>query len=257
MGDSIAFHGAKGAALAERPQAWLCDREGLGLDCAAVRIKAMQLTQLQHQDRLKAVACHDFVRALPFELSNRKAHAAPQVLSAGGGTALEKGNLFVALLRCSAIPARLRMYALASDHLRGLVGGPGIALHPVVEAYVAQRWVGSDTFHLDVPLALVGRRRLHREGQRCGWGVNLAGAPAWDGASDAFAIFDWRKPAAHPAFDWGVFHDSEDFAQVAATLAGALKPGATPVRSWFESWTVGRMRLDGNAPVRAMKLTVR
>src|SRR5438105_2046923 len=207
MDDSIAFHGAKAGAPAEQPGTWLCEREGLGLDCAAVRIKAMQLTQLRHHDGPKAAACHDFVRAIPFELSNRRAHAAPHVLSAGSGTALEKGNLLVALLRCSAIPSRLRMYALAGDHLRGLVSWHCVVLHPVVEAFIAQRWVGTDTFHLDVPLALAARRRLLRERQRCGWGVNLGGAAAWDGTGDAFAIFDWRQPAAHAAFDWGVFHD--------------------------------------------------
>jgi len=250
MVESIAFHGAKAGTLAERPDAWLSDHDALGLDCAAVRIKAMQLTQLLREDSQKAVACHDFVRAIPFELSHRRAHPAPQVLSAGSGTALEKANVFVALLRCSGIGARLRMYALASDHLRGLAGDRGIVLHPVVEAFIGQRWVGTDTFHLDVPLALAGHRRLHREGQRCGWGVRLGGAAAWDGTSDAFAVFDWRRAAAHPAFDWGAFHDSDDFAQVAATLAVALKAGATPVRSWFESWTVGRMRLDGNTAAR-------
>jgi hypothetical protein len=232
-------------SIAIRPDTWLCEREALGLDCAAIRIKAMQLTQLRHRDAEKAVACHDFVRAVTFELNNRRAHAAPHVLSSGAGTALEKGNLLVALMRCCGIPSRLRMYALTGDHLRGLVSWQTIVLHPVVEALVAQRWVGADTFHLDVSLALAARRRLAREGQRCGWGIHLGGAAAWDGDSDAFAIFDWRRPAAHAALDWGVFHDSDDFAQFAATLSGALRPGPTPMRSWVESWVIGRMRQAG------------
>jgi hypothetical protein len=251
MADSISMQEAQTETRAsELPDRWLCEHSALGLDCAAIRIKAMQLTQLRHQDGAKAVACHDFVRAISFELSNRRAHTASQVLSAGRGTALEKGNLLVALLRCSEIPARLRMYALAGDHLRGLVSWQCVVLHPVVEAFVAQRWVGTDTFHLDVSLALAGRRRLLREGQRCGWGVNLDGDAAWDCARDAFAVFDWRKPAAQAAFDWGVFHDSDDFARVAATLTGALKPSATPMRNWVESWVIGRMRLDGDSAVR-------
>jgi hypothetical protein len=234
-------------ADAQPLQRWLDDHSALGLDCAAIRIKALQLTQLQHHETQKAVACHDFVRAIPFESSHRRANAASHVLSAGGGTATEKANLLVALLRCSAIPSRLRMFALAGDHLRGLASSQGVVLHPVVEAFVAQRWIGTDTFHLDVPLALAARSRLAREGRRCGWGVHLGGAAAWDGDSDAFAIFDGRRPAAHAAFDWGVFHDSDDFAQFAATLTGALKPGATPMRSWFESWVIGRMRQGGGA----------
>jgi hypothetical protein len=251
MADSISMQKAQAEThVPESPEGWLCDHSALGLDASAVRIKAMQLTQLRRQAGAKAAACHDFVRAIPFELSNRHAHAAPHVLSAGRGTALEKGNLLVALLRCSAIPARLRMYALAGDHLRGLVSWQCIVLHPVVEAFIERRWIGTDTFHLDVSLALAGRRRLLREGQRCGWGVNLGGAAAWDGERDAFAIFDWRKPAAHAAFDWGVFHDSDDFARVAATLTGALKPSATPMRNWLESWVIGRMRLDGDSAVR-------
>jgi hypothetical protein len=251
MADSISMQKAQAEThVPESPDGWLCDHSALGLDASAVRIKAMQLTQLRRQAGAKAAACHDFVRAIPFELSNRRAHAAPHVLSAGRGTALEKGNLLVALLRCSAIPARLRMYALAGDHLRGLVSWQCIVLHPVVEAFIERRWIGTDTFHLDVSLALAGRRRLLREGQRCGWGVNLGGAAAWDGERDAFAIFDWRKPAAHAAFDWGVFHDSDDFARVAATLTGALKPSATPMRNWLESWVIGRMRLDGDSAVR-------
>jgi hypothetical protein len=115
----------------------------------------------------------------------------------------------------------------------------------VVEAFVAARWVGTDTFHLDLPLAQAGRRRLLREGQRCGWGVNLAGAAKWDGASDAFAIFDWRRPAAQPAFDCGVFHDAVEFAQAAPALTAAALPGRTPIRNWLETWAVGRLRLDG------------
>jgi len=238
MSNSTPAAPAGATCSTERPESWLGDHGVLGLACAATRIKALQLTQLLHGERFKAVACHDFVRSVPLQWSARRTRGAGQVLSTGRGTAMEKADLLVALLRSSGIAARLRVYSLPADHLRGIAGAQATVLHPVVEAFLANRWVGTDTFHLDASLALAARRRLLHEGSRCGWGVRLDGAATWDGRNDAFCILTAN------AFDWGVFRDSADFAQTAARLAVALKPASSFWGNWRVAWTLGRLRHD-------------
>jgi hypothetical protein len=131
--------------------AWLADGESLVLSHSAIRIRTMRLTQLEHAEHLRAVACHEFVRSLKTDIRKRQPCAAPDVLASCRGTPVEKSNLLIALLRSCGIPSRLRIY-LRDDG----------RLHPVVEARVALRWIATDRHHTE-------------------------GGTSWDGQSNAIA----------------------------------------------------------------------
>lgn len=229
-------------ADAGRGPEWLSDPPSLRVQCSALRIKAMQLTQLLPDESLRAIACHDHVRALQLRFEIRPPRAVPDVMRSPAGTAMEKSDFLVALLRACGMPARLRVYSVRAHHLRGLVDDVETVVHPIVEVSIKRRWVAVDTHHLDVALAIGGRTKLLREGARCGYGLHLDGAAFWNGRDDALSLFCAHDPRTIPIRDWGVFHDAAQFTELAHGLRHGTADHATPFAALKLSSRVRRLR---------------
>jgi hypothetical protein len=224
---------------------WLQD--SAALDLAAVHLQAKRLTQLLPQDRAKARACHDFVRRIRLGFASGPARTAPEVLQATQANALEKGTLLVALLRCCGIPARLRVFAVSGEHLQGL-HDVELTTHSIVEAHVEGRWVRTDTYLMDVALALGSRTKLLQSGRRWGWGLCLEGAAFWNGAEDALMLFGAGGGEVAPLLDFGMFHDWMQFNSLAASLGQTLSSRIGIVQKMRVGQRAAQLRAEAPRP---------
>lgn len=185
----------------------------------SIRIKAAQLTQLVAGESRRAVVCHDYVRSLKLQMGRHLGRGAAVAMTTRAGTALDKCDLLIALLRCSGITARLRLYIVRSEVFRGLRDDePPGTLHPVVECFVNARWVAVDTFQMDVALALGARVKLLNEHARWGYGIHLNGAVNWDGCCDAYCFLHHGDTVTAPVRDCGTFNSMRELLGFATAM---------------------------------------
>lgn len=171
----------------EEPHRWLRRTRFLDLADAKLRLRARSLTQLATGEREKALAVYGFVKRVPFARTFKLRLRTPrQVLDAGRGDALDKVGLMVALLRIAGIPARIRFVQLPGDMLCGLISRMAVAARPVVEAWIGERWVATDTYIFDAAYMAAARSRLAEAGWDGGYGIHRDGASIWNGVHDAF-----------------------------------------------------------------------
>ncbi len=212
---------------------WLSSTRLVDLNDPKLRILAMSLTQLADTDAQKVMAIHGFIKTMPFGCAASFEHmSAGDVLRSGQGDCHTKGTLFVALMRCAGLPARLRFVTMPSDFLYGIISLPKINIvHAIGEVYVGQRWVRTDTYVADDVLEAEAVRLLTREGRHMGYGIHLNGARHWDAFHDAFGQSAVSDPASLPLQDWGVAHDPEQF--YAAATDPSLKMGWMTRVKWM------------------------
>ncbi len=206
----------------------------LDLDDSKLRIQAMRITQLASTDVHKAVLVHDYIKALPFGCIALNGHqGAAVVLKSQRGDCHTKGTLFVALLRSSGIPARLRFVSLQGAFLRGIVdlGNTNIT-HAIGEAYLNERWVQADSYVADDALEASALGRLKQEGRVLGYGIHAHGRRYWSGLDDAHGQYAAEDPSSLPLIDFGVAHDPECFY--------ANQPSLLDKSSWVTraKWTI-------------------
>jgi hypothetical protein len=192
---------------------WLRATPLLDLDNAKLRVQAHRLTQRVGSVTEQAVAIHAYLKSLPFGCIAHFDHVrASEVLSQGRGDCHTKGTLFVALCRIAQIPARLRFLGLPAAFLHGVIDpGKDQISHAVAEVQINGRWVQTDAYVVDAPLALGARRRLLTEGLRCGYGIHIDGEHNWNGNSDSHEQFSKADAHSMPTADWGVAHDPQHF----------------------------------------------
>ena len=197
----------------EVPSYWLGSTRLLDLNDPKLRIQAMSLTQLSDTDTQKVVAIHEFIKAMPFACVTGFDHVpAATVLRNGYGDCHTKGTLFVALLRCVGLPARLRFVTLSSAFLHGIITPPqNTVIHAIGEVYLDERWIQTDTYVTDIELESSAERLLLDQGRRLGYGIHLDGARQWDAFNDAHGQSAASDEASLPVQDWGVAHDPEQF----------------------------------------------
>lgn len=195
------------------PSQWKGPTRLLDLNDPKLRIQAMSLTQLSDTDTQKVVAIHEFIKALPFGCVAGFDHVpAAGVLRSGYGDCHTKGTLFVALLRCAGLPARLRFVTLSSDFLFGIITPPQNSVtHAIGEVYLGGRWIQTDTYVADVELENCAEKLLIEQGRKAGYGIHLHGARQWDAFNHAHAQSAASDEASLPIVDWGVAHDPEQF----------------------------------------------
>lgn len=200
-------------SLNNAPAHWLGATRLLDLDDSKVRIQAMRLTQLAETDAQKAVLVHNFIKQMPFGCVARFDHAtAGAVLRSNQGDCHTKGTLFVALLRCAGVPARLRFVTLTGAFLHGIIDvGDNPITHAIGEVFVGGRWVQTDTYVTDTELESEAAVLLRAHGRQVGWGIHIDGWRFWDGLQDAHGQFVPSDAASLPLRDWGVAHDPADF----------------------------------------------
>jgi Transglutaminase-like superfamily len=185
----------------------------LDLDDSKLRIQAMRITQLASSDAHKAVLIHDYLKSLPFGCVRSHGHVtAGEVLKSGRGDCHTKGTLFVALLRSSGVPARLRFVSLTGAFLRGIIdSGDANITHAIGEVYLEGQWIQSDTYVADDALEIQALSLLAREGRALGYGVHALGSRYWSGLQHAHGQYTIQDPSSLPLVDFGVAHDPESF----------------------------------------------
>ena len=193
---------------------WLRNTDLLQHDHPKVRLLALKLTQLKPGAREKAMACHQFVRQMPFGHAGDAATTSSlAVLEAGMGDCFTKSTLFIALLRSIGIAARARVVAMPPGYLRSVNDTAANTIeHVFTEVLLEGRWLGVDSYVVDPDLGLAARVRLINEKRQCGYGVHLKGQVGWDGKSSSFGQFSMDDPAGLPVLDLGAFDDVKQFA---------------------------------------------
>lgn len=208
---------------------WLRPTVQLDLHHPKVHFTGLKLTQSHQSVARRVSAIRDFVRRMPFQVSQDRARiSASEVLDQRTGDCHTKGLLFTALCRTSEIPARLRFYRIRSGFLKGLLAyGPDTMAHAVGQAFVDGKWVSTDTYVID-PQLFVQALVLNGSEEA----TRLACRTTWDGASDAIQHFG----PADVLRDYGVFDDVAHFQR----SAGAAPGWWTRVRSSFEAHAVNQ-----------------
>ena len=134
------------------------------------------------------------------------------MLKSGRGDCHTKGTLFVALLRSSGVPARLRFLSLPNAFLRGILdAGDTNITHAIGEVYLEGKWIQSDTYVADDALEIQALTVLQQEGQSLGYGIHAQGRRYWSGLQDAHGQYTTRDPASLPLIDFCVARDPECF----------------------------------------------
>jgi hypothetical protein len=194
------------------PRRWLGASSLIDLEDPKLRLRVRSLTQLAKDDREKALAVYGYVKRLPmarrFKLRLRTAR---QVLNAGRGDAPDKATLLVAMLRIAGLAARIRYIALRGEILRGLTSNVSQAARPLVEVWLNERWVRTDTYIFDATYMAAARQRLKDRGWDWGYGIHVQGEMMWDGREDAFV--SGKPVASNPMLvgELGVFDDPLQF----------------------------------------------
>jgi Transglutaminase-like superfamily len=196
-----------------KPSDWLGATRLLDLDDSRLRIQAMRITQLASTDVQKATLIHDFIKAMPFGCVAGFDHVpAVSVLKSGHGDCHTKGTLFVALLRCAGVPARLRFVTLTGEFLHGIIDmGQNTITHAVGEVYLQERWVQTDTYVTDSILEAQAMTLLTQHNISTGYGIHRQGKRFWNGLQHAHGQYAGADPSSLPRHDWGVAHDPEQF----------------------------------------------
>ena len=192
---------------------WLGSTQLLDLNDPKLRIQAMRITQLASNATQKAVFIHDFVKSLPFGCVAAFDHVpAADVLRAGRGDCHTKGTLFVALLRASGVPARLRFVSLSSKFLAGIIDVTQESItHAVGEVYLSGRWVQTDTYVTDEQFEMRAWGKLVERGLRVGLGIHVNADRYWSGQKDSHAQYSDKDLSSLPLEDLGVAHDPKYF----------------------------------------------
>ena len=212
----------------------------LDLNDPKLRIQAISLTQLADTDTQKVVAIHRFIKAITFGRAACFDHvSAGNVLSSRQGDCHTKGALFVALMRCVGLPARLRFVTIPGTFLRGIISLPNAKcqmpnanmVHAIAEVYLGERWVHINTYVADKMLEVKAAQLLVQQGLVAGYGIHLDGAREWDALHDAYGQSALSDPSSLPLQNWGVAHDPEQF--YAAATDPSLKMGWTTLVKWM------------------------
>lgn len=194
-------------------QRWLADTALLQFEHPKIRLLAKKLTQLKSTPREQAVACFQYMRALPFGcIADSTGTPAIAVLRAGMGDCHTKSTLLIALLRSIGIPSRMRFVTMKPDFLHGIIdtGGQPIE-HAYTEVLLNGEWQAVDSYVVDVRLAAAAKARLAKEGRQLGYGMHREGSISWDGNGPSFGQFTSTDPDSLPLHDWGAFDDPYQF----------------------------------------------
>ena len=220
--------------VADDPSLSLGNTRLLDLDNSKLRLQALRITQLAAGDIQKAIGIHDFIKSLPFGCPTTGGHtSAAQVLKSRRGDCHSKGTLFVALLRATGIPARLRFVSLSGAFLRGILDMKENSItHAIGEVYLNGQWAQTDSYVADVELETLALAKLDSEGQLLGYGIHVRGDRYWNGLKNAHGQYASDDPSSLPLIDFGVHHDPE--------LFYATQPRLLDQNSWLTraKWSI-------------------
>ena len=196
----------------DEPVHWLGSSALLDLGDPKLRLKVHSLVQLCKTDREKALAVYGYVKRLPLARRLKlRPLTAREVYDAGRGDSPDKATLLVAMLRIARIPARIRMVGVSGEILRGVAPSVKEAYRPIVEVYLNDRWLRTDTFIYDAACMAAARQRLKDLGWEWGYGIHVNGNTLWDGHEDAFLGGVPTECDLMVTGDYGLFNDAAHF----------------------------------------------
>ena len=199
-------------APSEEPGHWLASSPLLDLEDPKLRLRVHALTQLCKSEREKALALYGFVKRMPFAKGLKlRLNTAREVLEAGRGDAPDKATLLLALLRLAGIPARIRYLMLRGDILRGLTSAMPTAARPLLEVWLHQRWLRTDTYIFDAAYMAAARDRLKERGWEWGWGIHVGGHAIWDAMGDSYLAGVPTESDPMVLEDLGLYADPLEF----------------------------------------------
>jgi transglutaminase-like putative cysteine protease len=203
---------------------WLRDTPLLNISHPKLRLTAKKLTDRMGSPAAKAAAIHRSLRGMPFgAVADSVGTTSIQVLKNGRGDCHCKSTLFVAMLRSLDIPARMRFVTLKPDFLHGVIDLADTPVeHAVVEVWLNDAWVSTDSHVVDAGLATAAKLKLKLEKRSLGYGMHVRGQVNWDGSADSHAQFLPDDPDSAPLHDWGVFDDPYQFYHQTPYLAERL-----------------------------------
>jgi hypothetical protein len=218
-------HYAIAASGPNAPEHWLGDTPQLQLKHPRVRFLAKRLTQRHGDAYQKALACFEWVRALPFQfVPGGSALSAPEAIQLCEGDGRTKTIVLVALLRSAGLPSRIRVLSLPPYFLHGLLQTDGkLFKHFITEVNIDDHWLAVDTYIYDASLTLAVRSRLEFEQRHMGYGLHLAGDAGWPVRRSAFAHFKASDPHSEPRRQWGTYDDLQTF---------NVHHGRNPLHQW-------------------------
>jgi hypothetical protein len=184
----------------------------MDLEDPKLRLRVRALVQLCKNDRERALAVYGYVKRLP--LARRwklRLSTAREVYDAGRGDAPDKATLLVAMLRIAGLPARIRYVALTGEILRGIAPGVAHAGRPMLEVWLQERWVRTDTYIFDPACMAAARQRLRDRGWEWGYGIHVHGHMVWNGVEDAFLGGVPTECDLMVVRDMGVYDDPAQF----------------------------------------------
>ncbi len=217
---------------------WTRNTDLLQLDHPRIRVFAMRLTQLLRTPAERAQACFDHVRRMPFVWSSAPYETtAPAVILSGCGDMHTKSTLFVALLRASGIPARIRALTVSSEHLRGLLPGKMKSVEHILTEVMLPGcgWLSVDAYNMDPSISMPGRFALANERCKSGYGIHLNGAHTWNGRGNALAFLGCAPGGTATTLDLGCFHEVQHFRRTAQSQGRFA-------RGWLSTF-MGNLRL--------------
>lgn len=200
-------------ADAAHSRRWLGPSPLIDLEDPKLRLRVRALTQLCKNERETALAVYAFVKRLPLR-TRMKLHSptAREVYDAGRGDAFDKATLMVAMLRMAGLPSRLRFIELGGEILRGLPGGRmRPAVRPVLEVWLQEQWLRTDTYIYDAECMAAARQRLKDLDWEWGYGIHVNAAMVWNGHESAFLGGVPTECDLMVLRDLGVFHDPLEF----------------------------------------------
>jgi hypothetical protein len=175
--------------VSDLPDDWLHSTPLLDLSDPKLRLKTRSLTQLARTERQKALAIYAYVKRLPYAKRIKLEYpTARDVIEQRSGDGDDKATLFVAMLRGAGIAARIRYEEMKGAMLRGLIPGPNPpdAARPLVEIWLDEHWVRTDTYIYDANYVSAAMRSIRARGWKFGWGLHLDADLLWNGKDDAF-----------------------------------------------------------------------
>lgn len=221
----------------------LAETEYLNYSHPALQTLIRRVTEDFGNDVDRAVALHDFVRD-QVEFGFTPAFydvTASDVLLSRQGFCNPKATLLTALLRGARIPARQRFFGLSSEVLAGVIDpGSQFVDHAIVEVWLDDRWVRTDSYNVDAELFDAGASHLDRT---LGFGIRRDGSTRWDGNGDSFSQY-------HPDYvvrDFGVYDDVGKF------YRDAPKPYNR--QNWLSRLCAKPATSKANGRIRALKLS--
>ncbi len=203
--------------LEDDPSDWLGSAPGVDLQVSGLRERCAAIVNGCHSAQHRAQAIFRWVQALPFVVLDAKDRSDPLLLPGRTcGDAYTKAALMVHLLRLCEIPARMRWVQMEAASLtRGLwdfLKHTDVPFYsPMTEAWLEGRWMCTDVYVFDRPLAKAARQQLLERGWSSGLLMHVEGEADWDALRDAYLRFASTDPASWPISDQGCFHSHADF----------------------------------------------